>query len=225
MPSIVPHANGAPQSNSGPPRSLLERLSTPPPEPLESPMATDNSASDADSRGFEEWQQSLGSLFRHSHDRARDHRELHCAVEVRGGDELRFHSDAQPRVIRHPPAVEHRAGGGYSVDLLNRIVEPPRPELGSLDVPLSPGQLVWKVTHVSHARGRSQVLDTNGPYIIVERDHTHYVLLTREGKIYDFLVPAHCLYPCTTTWHVVDLPRSLVNHPDVANVMNSFDRA
>src|SRR6266550_7228865 len=71
------------------------------------------------------------------------------------------------------------------------FVEPPRPELGSLDVPLSPGQLVWKVTHVSHARGRSQVLDTNGPYIIVERDHTHYVLLTREGKIYDFLVPAH----------------------------------
>ena len=200
------------------PLSLLERLSTPPAESPVFDMDEDTGIPSSDHLAL--LRSSVGALFRPSHIPADDPEKLHCAVKVHGGDEPRFHDDTEPGALRRPAAVVNRAGSGFSIDLLNRVIAP-LPELMSAEIPLELGQLVWRTTRSVSSWGR-RVLDRSGPYIIIDNYYGYYILMTKQGEILHFPVPARDLCPCVTTWHVVDLPRTITNHSDVQDIIASF---
>jgi hypothetical protein len=83
--------------------------------------------------------------------------------------------------------------------LLNEMVNPF--EVGSACIILNPGQLVWAVEHTVEAHGWKR--SAHGPFVILVKDHNHYVLLNSGGCLYPRLVPVDHLVPVQTTWTAV----------------------
>jgi len=112
----------------------------------------------------------------------------------------------------------------FDLNLVNCVEYLKNEDLFS-NIPLGRSQLVHKVVHNINPLGRNQEVDHNGPFIILDRCDTHFVLLNRQGKLYPKLVPSHCLYPCLSSWHITDIPDVLLEHPDVERLRNKFRHA
>ena len=214
------------------PRPLIERISSPSTDfdsrATDSDVSMSSTSETTDrrrvadtsrARGFSDWYTSLGYLFvesqRHSAFRSPG---FHCGIFPRGGDE--FISERGDRVDMPRP---FQSRDKFEVDLLNKYEQPSFNNLGR-DINLEIGQLVVKTYSDVHDHGRTVNVDPNGPFIIIDRTDTHYVLMKRDGSIYPNLVAADAVYPYLSTWHVVDLPRDLVIHREVQQVMETTRR-
>ena len=235
MASPASQESGVPSENSGDPRPLIDRLSTPPNDDtsdqnkqhpwvrLSEPTWAYNLAPSYSRKGGD-WYQSLGTLFSPSEiDRIPGPRraasEFHATVYARTGTEISLHLLGDVDQEMTGPDTYN-----FDLNLVNRVEYPKNEDLVS-NIPLGRGQLVHKVVHNINPLGRNQEVDHDGPFIILDRCDTHFVLLNRQGKLYPKLVPGHCLYPCLSSWHITDIPDALLEHPDVERLRNEFRRA
>lgn len=215
------------RSSTATSRSLIDRIAASTRDPT--PMEGDTEAPSFESDPTREtyvlqsapgvWYQSLGSIFGNSNTIVLND-DFHCSIRARAGDEFQSYGHVQPTLAPRP---EDRAPGRFHLDLLNRI-ESPRFDRTREDVEFVPGQLVWKVSYNVHPHGTTTTRDPGGPFVIITRDSTHYALLQPDGQMYDHLVPGHRIVPCTTTWHAVRIPGSLVRTEAVRSVMESSIR-
>jgi hypothetical protein len=221
-----PASNGV-QANGDGARPLLERLSTPPHEypsvrnredvpmqSLQEPAFPYGSLNPSYNERRSDWFHSLGLLFSHSRRFLAPPLaagEFHATVTPCTSDELRFRN----RAHRMEQSGEDQRRNRFDLDIVNRVeyfgLKPTYTET----IYLGCGQLVHRVVHRNHPAGRRIEVDLNGPYIIIDRCHTHYLLMTSRGDLFPNLVPAPCLYPCLSTWHVVEIPLALLSHPEV----------
>ncbi|KAF8337287.1 hypothetical protein F5887DRAFT_920411 [Amanita rubescens] len=237
MSSPALSANDAIQENSDRARPLIEQLSTPPPEyplfregddvpiqSLQEPAYPYGSMYPSFNRRRGDWYHSLGAIFGQSRRLSASPLvggEFHATVTPSTGDEIRHR-----RWMEEPEqSAEDRRRNGFELDLINRVEYFGLEQGNQSTIHLGRGQLVHRVIHRPHIAGRGLEIDHGGPYIIIDRCHTHYLLMTRKGDIFPQLVPAPCIYPCLTTWHVVDIPRDLLNHPEVERLQNEYIRA
>jgi hypothetical protein len=216
------------------PPSLAERLSTPPP-PL--PIGTLNDADPEhhvptmnsdylanipyDERMRVNWTNSVGHQFEQSWDRGFFRfGHFHCVITPRGGHEGAFYGSATPVLHRPPSPMPDQVGHEFQIHLLNEMVNPF--EVGGARIILNPGQLVWALEHTVEVHGWKR--SAHRPFVILVKDHNHYVLLDSGGHLYPRLVPADRLVPVQTTWTTVRLPCLLIDHPQVQEIKNSFQR-
>jgi len=109
----------------------------------------------------------------------------------------------------------------FNLNLVNHVKYPRFEDLLP-NISLGCGQLVQKVVHNINPLGRSQEIDHDGLFIILDRCDTHFILLNRQGKLYSKLIPGHCLYPCFSSWHITDVPDTLLEHSDIERLRNEF---
>ena len=90
------------------------------------------------------------------------------------------------------------------------------------EVQLELSQLVWKYIYQSTLSSWSVTYDPHGPFVIIMCSGHHYALINTGGFLHPTLVEAHHLIPAYTSWHAMRLPQDLVQHPDVADILNTW---
>ncbi|KAF8325480.1 hypothetical protein F5887DRAFT_926125 [Amanita rubescens] len=171
MSSPALSANDAIQENGDRARPLIERLSTPPPE---YPLFREGD--DAPIQSLQEPAYPYGSMYPSFNRRRGD-----CT-----GDEIRHRGWME----EPEQSAEDRRRNGFALDLINRVEYFGLEQGNQSTIHLGRGQLVHRVIHRPHIAGRGLEIDHGGPYIIIDRCHTHYLLMTRKGDIFPQLVPA-----------------------------------
>ena len=214
-------------------RSLAEQLSTPPPGPTGATL--DNSDPELhrlvmnghfwrnipiNERTKADWDKSMGVAFEGSCAQGFVHHgTFHCIVIPCSGHEPVFYGSPAPHP--RPPAMPNQVGHEFSIQLLNQVVMPMFDS--STHIILNLGQLVWLMEHtIVDDRWKHTPL---GPFVIIVKEHNHYILLDCSSLLYPHLAPADHLIPCQSTWTAVQLPHTLVNHPQVEEIRNCFQHA
>jgi hypothetical protein len=175
-------------------------------------------------RGDGIWEGAIGSLFHRSRfPRSYPDGILRCSVTPRGGQEGSLsHSILGSPTI--PPLLARSSGyEGFHLELINTVENPCINDNG-VQVDLYIGQVVWRTYLRETSTGLQRIPDGFGPYIIIEKtqSHLHYVLMGTDGLIYPTLVPVQDLIPCLTSWHAIRIPRALVMHPNVQDLINNL---
>ena len=214
-------------------RSLAEQLSTPPPGLTGATLDDSNPELHwpvmnrhfwhnipINERTKADWDESMGVAFEGSCARGFVcHGTFHCIVIPHSGHEPVFYGSPAPHP--HPPVMPDQVGHEFSIQLLNQVVMPMLDS--STHIILNPGQLIWLMEHTIVDNGWKCM--PLGPFVIIVKEHNHYVLLDRSSLLYPHLAPADHLISCQSTWTAVQLPRALVNHPQVEEIRNCFQRA
>jgi hypothetical protein len=235
MSSTTPSLSNGVQANGDRARPLLERLSTPPIEyptirddedvpmlSVQEPAYPYGNMHPSFNRRRGDWYHSLGAIFgpsRRSPESPLPEGEFHATVTPCTGDEMRLRR-LEPTV----QSADDQRRSGFDLDLVNRVEYFGLSQVQTNTIFLGRGQLVHQVVERMHPTGRKLEVNPDGPFILIDRCNTHYILMTRQGDLFPRLVPAHCIFPCLSTWHVVDIPRALLNHPEVKRLQNEYIR-
>lgn len=167
-------------------------------------------------RGAFSLDQSLGHQLAESRSGRTPREEFTCRLYARGGHETMFYDPGERSSLREGPG---EGSNHFPLEIVNQAIGPRqwiRPGSDTFHV----GQVVWLVQHDSSPRGWSLSTDSDGPFVIVGYHIARYVLVDKNGKIFPVPVHSSQLLPYTSSWSAVRIPEALRNHPEVSRIAN-----